>query len=70
MSTLFLWLLDTDKRNLYVLAAVRAGYSKSNWLLHYPFGNGGNNRVNIIKTLVKHIQTLLNMLNIERCLLV
>jgi len=51
-SPLFLWLLDTDKGNLDVLPAFRAGNTKSNWLLHYPFGNGGNNRVDIIETLV------------------
>lgn len=47
-SILFPWLLDTDKGNLDIPAAVRTGYIKGNWLLHYPFRNGANNRIDII----------------------
>jgi hypothetical protein len=58
------WLFYADEGDLYVLSAVGAGYPEGDGLLHHPLGNGGNNGVNIIQTLVQHIQALFEALDI------
>ena len=56
-------LLTTHNSNLNVLTTMGAGYVKGDKLTHYSLSHRGNYRINIIQTLVQHIQTLLNMLN-------
>ena len=54
--------------NLYIVAAVRAGHIKGDRLTHQPFGNCCNYGVDVIQTMVKHIQLPSDILDIERLL--
>jgi hypothetical protein len=46
------------------MAAFGAGYSESNRLLHYPFGNGGYYGVDVIQAVVEHVESLGYLLDI------
>jgi len=64
IAALFGRLLAAYNANLYVLAAVGAGYKKRNRLFHNPLGNSTNHRVDIIQAVVQEIKSLFNAFNI------
>ena len=51
------------------VATVGTGYIKGDKLTHDSLSNCGNHRINIIQTLVEHIQALVNTLNVQRLFL-
>jgi len=66
---LLLGLIVTYDGNLYIAAAVRAGYIKSDRLAHQPFSNCCNYGVDVIQAVVKHIQLPPYIFHIQRLLL-
>jgi hypothetical protein len=62
---LFPWLFQAKERNFKGLPAFGAGNMDGYRLPHYPFGNGSDHGVNVVQSLVKHIQSLVNAVNIS-----
>jgi len=63
---LLAWLGAADKGDLYALTTVGTDDIKDNGLQHYPFGNGGNHRVDTIQAVVQHVEAPLDSFDVRR----